>query len=67
MSALVVIQIAFGAATLLSLGPIVMQLGHLFLADMVWIAVIFMAANYFAAEPEMPKAEDLVSGHPIES
>ena len=67
VSALVVIQIAFGAATLLSLGPIVMQLGHLFLADMVWIAVIFLAANYFAAEPEMPKVEDLVSGHPIES
>lgn len=45
-SILVLIQVAFGAATLLTLGPIVMQLGHLLLADMVWIAFVLMFANH---------------------
>ena len=44
---LLLVQIAFGAATLLMLGPIVMQLGHLLLADLVWIAFVLMFANYF--------------------
>ena len=46
-TALVFVQIVFGAATLLMLGPIVMQLGHLLLADLVWIAFVLMFANYF--------------------
>lgn len=41
---LVLAQIAFGAATLLMLGPIVMQLGHLLLADLVWISFVMLAA-----------------------
>ena len=45
-SVLVLLQIAFGAATLLMLGPIVMQLGHLLLADLVWIAFVLMFANH---------------------
>lgn len=45
---LIVIQIVFGAATLLTLGPIVMQLGHLFLADAVWIAFVLMTAAYYS-------------------
>ena len=62
VSALVVVQIAFGAATLLTMGPIVMQLGHLFLADMVWISMIMLAANYFAAEPGETAEEVSVGG-----
>lgn len=43
-------QLAFGAATFLMLGPIVMQVGHLFLADLLWISLVLMSANYFASE-----------------
>ncbi len=45
---LVLGQIAFGAATLLMLAPIVMQLGHLLLADLIWIAYVMTAANFLA-------------------
>lgn len=54
LSLLVIVQVAFGAVTLLTLGPIVMQLGHLFLADAVWIAMVMMTAYYFVVErPEV--------------
>ena len=46
LTILIVVQVAFGAATLLSLGPIVMQLGHLLLADLVWIAFVLLCASY---------------------
>lgn len=44
VSVLVVAQVIFGAATLLTLGPIVMQLGHLLLADLLWIAFVLLIA-----------------------
>lgn len=47
---LVMVQIAFGAATLLLLGPIVMQLGHLLLADLLWIGFVLMFANHLSAD-----------------
>lgn len=46
VSLLVVIQVIFGGATLLTLGPIIMQLGHLLLADAVWIAFVLLIASY---------------------
>ncbi len=46
VSLLVIGQVIFGGATLLTLGPIVMQLGHLLLADLVWIAFVILVANY---------------------
>jgi heme A synthase len=46
LSILIVVQIVFGAATLLMLGPIVMQLGHLLLADLVWIAFVLLGASF---------------------
>lgn len=49
LSVLVILQVAFGAATLLTLGPIVMQLGHLLLADAVWIVFVLMTASYLAS------------------
>lgn len=49
LAILVMIQIAFGAATLLMLAPIVMQLGHLLLADLVWIAFVLMSAAYMSS------------------
>jgi heme A synthase len=42
------IQIAFGALTLLTLAPILMQLGHLFLADAVWISFVLLSASFLA-------------------
>jgi heme A synthase len=48
VSLLVISQVIFGGATLLTLGPIVMQLGHLLLADAVWIAFVLLVANYLS-------------------
>lgn len=45
LSVLVLVQVAFGAATLLTLGPIIMQIGHLLLADLLWIAFVLLCAN----------------------
>ena len=48
VSLLVLGQLLFGAATLLMLAPIVMQLGHLFLVDAIWISFVLMAANFLS-------------------
>ena len=50
LSVLVLVQIAFGALTLLTLAPIIMQLGHLFLADAVWITLVLISANILSQE-----------------
>lgn len=50
VSILVVVQLGFGAATLLMLSPILMQLGHLLLADLIWISLVLLAANYLRDE-----------------
>lgn len=49
LSIVLLAQLAFGTATLLTLAPIVMQLGHLFLADAVWISFVMLAANFLAS------------------
>src|SRR5690606_19012122 len=51
LAILVVAQIVFGGATLLMLAPIVMQLGHLLLADLLWIAFVLMAASAVFERP----------------
>lgn len=48
LSLLVFGQLLFGAATLLMLAPIVMQLGHLLLADLIWISFVLMTANFLS-------------------
>jgi heme A synthase len=48
---LLLAQLALGAATLLTMAPIVMQLGHLLLADAVWIALVLFAANFLSSHP----------------
>ena len=50
LSILLLVQLAFGAATLLTLSPIVMQLGHLLLADSIWISFILMSATFLTAD-----------------
>lgn len=50
LSILVLAQLAFGAATLLMLGPILMQLGHLLLADAIWIAFVLLSLNILSRD-----------------
>ena len=58
LALLVLAQIAFGTATLLTLAPILMQVGHLLLADLIWISYVLMAANFLSnREPTIDEAE----------
>lgn len=50
MFLLVVVQIAFGSLTLFMLAPIVMQVGHLLLADAIWIAYVLLVARFLSIE-----------------
>ncbi|MCA1589895.1 MAG: COX15/CtaA family protein, partial [Acidobacteria bacterium] len=53
LSLLILAQIGFGAATLLTLAPIVMQLGHLLIADAIWISYVLFAVNFaYSSESE---------------
>ncbi len=45
---LLFVQLIFGGLTLVMLAPILMQIGHLLLADAVWICFIMMSANYLS-------------------
>jgi heme A synthase len=56
LSILILIQFAWGALTLLTLAPIVMQLVHLLLADTIWIVFVLLAAS-FLAERQASKAD----------
>ncbi|HEX8736229.1 MAG TPA: COX15/CtaA family protein [Pyrinomonadaceae bacterium] len=60
LTILIIVQIAFGALTLLTLAPIVMQIGHLFLADAVWIVFVLLSASFLAEQQqqqnELPEA-----------
>ena len=44
LSLLVLGQLAFGSATLFLQAPILMQIGHLFLADAIWITFVLLSA-----------------------
>lgn len=57
LSILVLAQIAFGSATLLTLAPIVMQLGHLLLADLIWISYVLLSANFLSTDQTFDTAE----------
>lgn len=58
VAVLVVVQVGFGAMTLLTLGPIVMQLGHLLLADAVWIALVLLSLNLLSEHTVPDQIED---------
>ncbi len=53
LSILILIQFASGAVTLLTHAPILMQIVHLFLADLVWIAFVLLSANVLAGQTEI--------------
>jgi heme A synthase len=48
LTILLFIQLIFGGLTLAMLAPILMQIGHLLLADLVWVCFILMSANYLS-------------------
>lgn len=48
LTILIVVQVVFGALTLLMLAPIIMQVGHLLLADAVWIVFVLLSASVLA-------------------
>lgn len=48
MTWLLAVQLAAGLANVLLLAPIWLQLGHLLLADAIWIAFVFLAAERLA-------------------
>ena len=50
LSILAVVQVAFGALTLFMLAPILMQLGHLLLADAIWILFILLGLELNSGE-----------------
>lgn len=58
VAVLVVVQVSFGAMTLLMLGPILMQLGHLLLADAVWIAFVLLSLNLLSEQPAADQTEE---------
>jgi len=53
VSMIVIAQVIFGAATLLMLGPIVMQLGHLLFADMIWIFFVLLSVSYMTDDAKL--------------
>ena len=55
LSMLVLFQFLSGGITLLTLAPIVMQLIHLFLADVVWISFVLLSASFLAEQTESSK------------
>ncbi len=61
LSVLVLVQLAFGSLTLYMLAPIVMQLGHLLLADAIWISLVLFTAAFLSAENMGKTVDDQVS------
>lgn len=47
---LIIVQLIAGVTNILLLAPIWLQIVHLLLADLLWLAVILYGASYFAAE-----------------
>ncbi|MGI9054282.1 MAG: COX15/CtaA family protein [Pyrinomonadaceae bacterium] len=62
LTILILIQFAFGTMTLLTLAPIMMQLGHLLLADAVWIAFVLMWAAILAEKSEVGNISSAFEG-----
>lgn len=50
LTVIVILQLIAGGLTLVMLAPIVMQLIHLLLADLLWISFILMSAEFLAEQ-----------------
>lgn len=60
LSILLIAQLAFGALTLLTLSPILMQLGHLLLADAIWISFVLLSASFLTTGAALNEREGIV-------
>jgi heme A synthase len=61
LALLVLGQLAFGSATLFMKAPILMQIGHLFLADAIWISFVLMSAAILS-RPVTAAFDEIVEG-----
>jgi heme A synthase len=52
LTLVIILQLIAGGLTLVMLAPIVMQLIHLLLADLLWISFILMASEFLASQQE---------------
>lgn len=50
LSILILAQIAFGSLTLFMLAPILLQVGHLLLADAIWISYVLLCAGFLSQD-----------------
>jgi heme A synthase len=50
LTVIVLLQLLAGGLTLVTLAPIVMQLIHLLLADLLWISFVLMSAEFLAGQ-----------------
>lgn len=57
MSLIILAQLAFGSATLFMRAPILMQIGHLFLADAIWISYVLLATAFLSSPTESSPGE----------
>jgi heme A synthase len=57
LALLVLAQLAFGSATLFMKAPILMQIGHLFLADAIWITFVLLSAALLSRPVAAPLDE----------
>jgi heme A synthase len=61
---LVLLQAALGALNLLLLAPVVVQVLHLLVADLVWIALVLLAAELLAPR-QVPRAQPSPAQPPL--
>ena len=57
--AIVVVQLVAGFVNVILLAPVWMQMIHLLLADLLWIAAVLLAAAALSEEPVVEKAPSL--------
>lgn len=55
LSAIILIQFVSGAVLVFLLTPILMQLAHLLLADLVWIVFVLLTASFLSSQNSNPK------------
>jgi heme A synthase len=56
LSSLLLIQLGVGLTNLLMLAPTALQILHLLVADLLWIALVVFAASALTAQPRDPRA-----------
>ncbi len=68
LNLLVILQVVLGSVSIILLAPVWLQLSHLLLADLVWLALVLTAASVLIDEPEpSPRALPTPSQTPLQS